>query len=126
MHDKGAELGLELLAHGARCGRATNDDALDTKVIARREPVGVDMLKQHHPDGRNAEGQRHLLVAHQLVDALAVERRSGHHQLGATHGTGIGHAPGIDVEHRDDHQRRILRAQSEYISRADGEGMQHR
>ena len=48
-----------------------------------------------------------LLVLHQRIDALAVERRARQHQLGARHRARIGHAPRVDVEHRHHEQHRL-------------------
>jgi len=84
------------------------------------------MLQEHPPDRGYAKGQRHLLVAQQFIDTLAVERRAGHHQPGTAHGAGVGHSPGVDVEHRNHQQKGFGDADGQAVDRAGGPRMQYR
>ncbi len=119
MHDERAELRVSncsLIARGAAEPPITTRRSASSCFGSQR--VGLDVLQQHQPDRRHAERHRHLLVAQQLVDALAVEPGSRQHQLGAGHRAGVRHAPRIDVKHRHDQQQRFGRRNAEAVSDA--------
>jgi hypothetical protein len=105
--DEGAELAREALAHRPRRRRAADDDAPQAEFLCRLQAGRLDVLLQHQPDRRHAKRQGDAFVAHQFVDAAPVERRSRHHQPRAAHRAGVGHSPGVDVEHRHDQQDRL-------------------
>jgi hypothetical protein len=51
---------------------------------------------------------------------------AGQHQLGPGHGRGVGHAPGVDVEHRHDRQHHRARREVERVGQgAAAVGVQH-
>ena len=92
-----AELFVEGADHGRRCRRAADDQALDGR---QPELVPLQVLQQAEPDGRHAGRHGDAFLFEDRIQAGAVQVRPRHDQFGAGQGTGIGQAPGIDVEHR--------------------------
>jgi hypothetical protein len=126
VHDKRTELLLEFLAHRARRGRTADDNLAQHEVRLRIERACLRVLQQHEPDRRHAKGHRHLLVAQQFVDALAVQSWPGHHQLGAGQSSRVGHAPSVDMEHRHHQQQRFRGGNAQAVDCACGVGMKDR
>ena len=125
LHDLGAELVLEALQHGARHGRAADAYALDAQRARVDVGMRIQVLEQHQPHGGHALREGDLLVAHELVDALAVQVRAGQHQPCAGHGRRIGRAPGVGMEHGHDEHHGLARVQAEGVGRQLHQRVQH-
>jgi TRAP-type C4-dicarboxylate transport system permease large subunit len=76
LHDLGAELVLEALEHRARHRRAADAHALEAQFLRVQPGVRIDMLEQHHPHRGHALREGDPFVAHQGVDAGAVQVRA--------------------------------------------------
>ena len=86
LHEVGAEVALEALDHATWRGRSADADALE----AERQRIDLGMLVEefelHQPYRRHGLRKGHLLVTQEFVEALPVELRPRHDQLGAGHG----------------------------------------
>ncbi len=108
LHHLGAEIIFEALQHGARHGGTANADPLDAQLARVEVAVGVEVLEQDQPDRGHTLREGDALIAHQLVNALAVQMGAGKNELGTHHGGGVGHAPGVGVEHGNDQQQGFI------------------
>ncbi|MCY1304261.1 hypothetical protein D9M70_540070 [compost metagenome] len=102
MNHTGIKVSFKALDLATRRSRTTYYYPVQAKLQCWGEALGLHMLLQHHPHRRDAQCQCHALVAHQLIEASPVQCRARQYQLGSTHGTRVGHTPGVDVEHGHD------------------------
>ena len=83
-------------------------------------------IENGDPNRRNAAGDCHFLVDHQLQDAFGIDMGTREHETRAEHGGGIRNAPGIGVEHGSNRQDGIGLAHAKRFDQATAEGMQHK
>ncbi len=77
------------------------------------------------PHSRHGSGEGDLLALKQFVDALAVELRARHDELGSAHRCDESNGPGVGVEHRHDRQHDVAGAAAEHVGLVGGHGVQH-
>ena len=123
MHDLDAVFILEAVDHRRRAGRAADDEPLQ----GREAQLALGhVVQQPEPHRRHAGAHRHLFALEELVEAFAVERGAGQHELRADQHRRIRQAPGIHMEHRHDRADHVARREIEAIGQRRAVGMQHR
>ena len=83
-----------------------------------------EVIENTKPDGGNAAGEGHTVLLNEIEDAFAVDVGSGEDETRAGHGTGVGQAPGVGVEHGGNGENRVLLADAEGIGHSLGESVQ--
>ncbi|MDT4873254.1 hypothetical protein FQZ97_1084910 [compost metagenome] len=82
VHDAGVEVTFEAFDDSAWGGRASDHHTIEAELLARLYAGAFDMLLEHHPDSWHAERHGHAFIAHQLIDAGAIQGWPGQDQLG--------------------------------------------
>ncbi len=92
---------LEALHQDARHGRAAAHDQAERREVERGL---LAVAQQVVPDRRHRGGDRRLLARDQARERRRLEEAPRQHEVGARLPGGVGQAPGVGVEHRDDQE----------------------
>src|SRR5215211_349646 len=86
----------------------------------------VERLQHSEEDRRYPSGQGHAFLLQVLEEARRVQVRAWHHQLGPDEDGGVGQAPCVDVEHRDDGQYAVGLGERERVAHRRHHGVEYR
>ena len=118
-----ALLALERVDQRGRRRCAADDGAVRQRQL---DFLVAQMGERREPDRRHAGRDRHAFVRIERAQARAVEAGAGQDHLGANHRGGVGQAPGVDMKHRHDGQRRVARGEPHRIGQIDRVGVEPR
>ena len=114
-------MAVEALKQVARRRRTAEAQPLESAKVPSVGLV-IERLQDRHPDSRHAGRKRHPFTCKQVKETDRVKTRAGQHESSAGQGGRIGQAPGVSVEHRDDGQDHVTRADTVHV----GEGRDER
>ena len=86
--------------------------------------IGFEQFEQGQPDGGNPGSQGYLLLLHEIEEGAGLEVSSGQDLLASVQDSGVGQAPGVDVEHGNDGQDDVVAAEVEVGGQGEDEGVQ--
>ena len=95
-----------------------------TRKKERSTLFAIGVLQHSGKDGGDGGGDRGAAGGDEAAERFRLKVGAGHEEVAAGKPAGIGHAPGIGVEHGDDAERAVVDADADAPWRADGERVQ--